>query len=72
LAKGSWLSANGWFSVSLHNLWPKRWVGYDRVGAGLFGFSASIWDTRLANRFVLTTFLAWFDGAAPGENQCVC
>jgi hypothetical protein len=32
------LTANGWFSVSLHNLWPKRWVGYDRVVAGLFGF----------------------------------
>jgi hypothetical protein len=27
--------------LSLHNLWPKRWVGYDRVGAGLFGFPAS-------------------------------
>jgi len=40
------------FFVSLHNLWPKRWVGYDRVGAGLFGFPASIWDTRIANRFV--------------------
>ena len=29
------------FSVSRHNLWPIRWAGYDRVGAGLFGFPTS-------------------------------
>ena len=46
-------------------------AGYDRVVAGLFGLPASIWDTRTAKRLVPTTFLAWFDGAAPGENQCV-
>jgi len=27
--------------VSLHNLWPKRWAGDDRVVAGLFGSPAS-------------------------------
>ena len=27
--------------MSRHNLWPIRWAGYDRVGAGLFGFPAS-------------------------------
>jgi hypothetical protein len=58
--------------VSRHNLWPKRWVGYDRVVAGLFGFPASIWDTRIANRLVFTACLGWFAAAAPGENQHVC
>jgi|SRR5579864_6019257 len=39
--------------LSLHNLWPKRWVGYDRVVAGLFGFPASIWDTRITKPALL-------------------
>jgi hypothetical protein len=26
------------FLVARHNLWPKRWTGYDRVVAGLLGF----------------------------------
>jgi hypothetical protein len=57
------------FLVARHNLWPKRWAGYDRVVAGLFGFPASIWDTRIAKRFVLTTSLAWLTAPLPARTS---
>jgi hypothetical protein len=34
------------------------------------GFPPPTWEPGSLKGFVSTTFLGWFDGAAPGENQC--